>query len=125
VRLCHVGMIVETSILLQGSEADVIAYCDALFAVSLFLSALLFALFIFHSIVLLPSTPLAPVNLWEPPKLWEAFSSVWERLRASGKRPGTSRHLQKPPGSFQELTWRMAVFGKWQAKNGMHSNTVV
>ena len=35
VRLCHVGMIVETSILLQGSEADVIAYCDALFAVRL------------------------------------------------------------------------------------------
>ena len=34
-RLCHVGMIVETSILLQGSEADVMAYCDALFAVRL------------------------------------------------------------------------------------------
>jgi hypothetical protein len=32
VRLCVVGMIVETSILLQGSESELCAYCDALFA---------------------------------------------------------------------------------------------
>ena len=32
VRLCSSGMIVETSLLLQGSEVDLIAYTDALFA---------------------------------------------------------------------------------------------
>ena len=32
VRLCKVGMIVETSILLQGNEPELVAYADALLA---------------------------------------------------------------------------------------------
>jgi hypothetical protein len=121
-------MIVETSILLQGSEADVIAYCDALFAVSLFFQHCSWP-FIFHSMVLLASTPFAPVNLSEASySICEALGSFLQRLGTSGNLGEASGNLWAPletSSKFLERTGQMTVFGKWRGKNGIHSSMVV
>ena len=113
-------MIVETSILLQGSEADVIAYCDALFAVSLFFQHYSLP-FILNSMALLSSTHAIRAR-----ELFGSFASysICEALEGFLQRLGTFRNLGEASGNlwalqetsskFPKFTGRMAVFGKWR-----------